>query len=314
MRPDDLVRRAYEAFRSDVAVEPPLTLRGGNDVDGYSRPSAFDPAIDEPTDNYLEGFAFWGLGYLDARSWRHYLPRLIDYALRTPADPAMVIEALVRSLRPPDRYPPRLATLNPDQESVVRSFLELVALSEAVPHVQTDAQQALEEWWLPNPRSRPTAEDISALRATPMTYRSVVGDVYRLSLPDTFTGSGVREIPQEFRRVQTWGGYLCGDVHTVVAINVTQLAKRSIAESVRFRAPFLREGASDESIAVRGSPQSQRLRGLVDAESPAEPYDMTMIFAIAGDEVVTLSLRTFARDDVDREVARILESFEIIAR
>ena len=55
-----------------------------------------------PTDAYLEGFAFWGLGYLDARSWRHYLPRLIEYAFRHPHDPAMVTEALVRSLRPPE--------------------------------------------------------------------------------------------------------------------------------------------------------------------------------------------------------------------
>jgi hypothetical protein len=125
--------RAFEVFRTDVAVPPPLTLRGGNAVDSYNQPMPFDPAEDEPTDAYLEGFAFWGLGYLDARSWRHYLPRLIDYAFRRPTDPAMVTEALVRSLRPPDRYPPRLATLSADQENVVRSFLEQAALGDAIP-------------------------------------------------------------------------------------------------------------------------------------------------------------------------------------
>ena len=50
-------------------------------------PSRSIRAHDQPTDAYLEGFAFWGLAYLDAQSWRHYLPRLIDYALRRPDDP-----------------------------------------------------------------------------------------------------------------------------------------------------------------------------------------------------------------------------------
>ena len=178
-----IVSRAFEAFRREVEVPPPLTLRGGNAVDGYDLPTPFDSAVDEPTDTYLEGFAYWGLGYLDARSWRHYLPRLIDYAIRRPDDPAMVTEALVRSLRPPDRYPPRLATLTATRKSVVRSFLELAALGDAMPHVQTDAQQALDEWWLPNARSRPTADETAALRATPVAHRVVAGDVYRVPCP-----------------------------------------------------------------------------------------------------------------------------------
>src|SRR6185436_12137383 len=132
---ESIVRRAFEVFRSDTEALPPLSLRGGNAVDGYDQPLPFDPAQDEPTDDYLEGCAFWGLAYLDARSWRHYLPRLIDYAFRRPDDPAMVTEALVRSLRPPDRYPPRLAALSADQEEVVRMFLERAALGDAVPHL-----------------------------------------------------------------------------------------------------------------------------------------------------------------------------------
>src|SRR5262245_51147572 len=127
MAAPELLRRAFDAFRADVASSPPLTLRGGNAVDGYDLPEPFDPALDEPLDEYLRGYAFWGLVYLDARSWRHYLPRLIDHALRHPDDPGMVAEALVRSLRPPDRYPPRLASLSPDQENVISSFLELIA-------------------------------------------------------------------------------------------------------------------------------------------------------------------------------------------
>jgi len=314
MQPADIVAGAFAAFREDLATNPPMTLRGGNDVDGYKRPAPFDVAIDDPTDAYLEGFTFWGLGYLDARSWRHYLPRLIDYALRQPADPAMVTEALVRSLRPPDRYPPRLATLNDEQERVVRSFLELVGLGAAVPHVQADAQQALEEWWLPNPRSRPTAAHVAALRTAPVHYRVVAGDVFRLSIPDTFTGSGVRDIPQELRRVQTWSGYLCGDVHTVVAINISPLEARSLADSVRARQTLFRDATAPEPVAVRGSGHAERLHGLIEMNSPAEPEELTMIFAVSGHELITVSLRTFTREDVQREAARILESFEVVAR
>jgi hypothetical protein len=75
MRASTLVSSALEAFRAEAASTPPLTLRGGNAVDSYVPATPFEPADDEPTDAYLERFTFWGLGYLDARSWRHYLPR-----------------------------------------------------------------------------------------------------------------------------------------------------------------------------------------------------------------------------------------------
>jgi hypothetical protein len=307
-----IVSRAFEVFRTDAAAPPPLTLRGANAVDSYNQPMPFNPAEDESTDAYLEGFAFWGLGYLDARSRRHSLPRLIDYAFRRLNDPAMVTEALVRSLRPPDRYPPRLATLSADQEDVVRTFLEQAALGDAIPHVQAEAQQALEEWWLPNARCRPTAQETAALRAAPVAHRVVGGDVYRLSVPETFTASGVRAIPEESRRVQTWGGCLCGDAHTVVAVNVTPLHVRSLADSVRARATLFRDPVPPRSIVVPGSPRAERLDGLTHGDSPAEPQTLAMVFAIASDELVTLSIQSWPRDDLGREVGRILDSFEII--
>ena len=309
-----IVRRASEAFRTDAAAPPPLTLRGGSAVDSYDQPIPFDPAEDEPTDAYLEKFAFWGLGYLDAVSWRHYLPRLIDYAFRCPTDPAMVTEALVRSLRPPDRYPPRLATLNADQENAVRSFLEQAALGDAIPHVQAEALQALEEWWLPNARYRPTAQETAALRAAPVAHRVVGDDVYQLSLPETFSGSGVRAIPEESRHVQTWGGFLCGDAYTIVAVNATPLEVRSLADSVRARTTLFRDTVSPRSFVVPGSPRAERLDGLTHGDSPGEPQTLAMVFAVARDRLVTLSIRSWPRDDLDREVERILESFEILAR
>jgi hypothetical protein len=99
--------------------------------------------------------------------------------------------------------------------------------------VQAEAQQALEEWWLlPHARCRPTAQETAALRAAPVVRRVVRDDVYQLSVSATFTGSGVRAIREESRRVQTWAGYLCGDAHTVVALNVTPLAVRSLEDSL----------------------------------------------------------------------------------
>ena len=105
MEHSEYLRRVRLAFRVDLAATPPLTLRGANAVDGYDEPEPYDEVADAPTDDYLERYTFWAMPYLDARSWRHYLPRLIEYALAHPADPRMVTEALVRSLRPPTGSP-----------------------------------------------------------------------------------------------------------------------------------------------------------------------------------------------------------------
>ncbi len=313
MTAHDIVRRAGEAFRDVDGSAPPLTLRGGNDVDSYSRPRPYDPVEDAETDTYFERFAYWGLIYLDARSWRHYLPGLIDYTLRKPDDPAMVTEALVRSLRPPDRYPPRLATLTPEQEAVIADFLEQLALGEGWPHVREEAQQALEEWWLPHPRSRPTTDEVAALRAAPLAYRDVMHDVFRLSLPETLAGSGMRRIPEESRRVETWGGYICGDVHTTIAVNVTPIELRPLAESVRARASLFRQPPADLAIAVQGARRAQRLDGPTDGDSPAEPQDLTLVLTDTGPELVMLSIRTWPRPDVRQHTERIVSSFAVRA-
>ena len=122
-----IVSRADAAFSTDASQPPPLSLRGANAIDSYDAAPPFDPETDRPTDAYLEQFAFWGIGYLDAQSWRHYLPRLVRYVLARPDDPKMVTEALIRSLRPPDRYPPRLGALTREQEDVLRELLEVIA-------------------------------------------------------------------------------------------------------------------------------------------------------------------------------------------
>ena len=112
----DLASRAHAAFAADAAAAPALTLRGADAVDSYDLPPVSDPALDTPDDAYLERYAFWALPHLDAASWRHYLPRLIDYALRNlhEAGP-MVIDGLLASLRPPDREPPAWGRCRPSR-------------------------------------------------------------------------------------------------------------------------------------------------------------------------------------------------------
>jgi Family of unknown function (DUF6714) len=294
---------------------PPLTLRGGNAVDGYDEADPFDPARDEPTDAYIEGFAFWGLGYLDAQSWRHYLPRLIDYAFRRPDDPAMAVEALIRSLRPPDRYPPRLGTLNAEQEAVVVTFLETLALGDGGGHVQDDAQQALEEWWLPDARHRSRPDDVAALRTAPVTYHVVERPEYRLTLPTAFVSSGARHIPDELRTVEVWSGVLCGDAPTMVAVNLTPLAGRHLRQVVERAAVGLRAASVEpRGVHVPGATRSERLDGLTRGHSPTEPERITIVAAVTGQEVVLLTIRSWPRDDIEAAMERIVDAFEILAR
>ena len=104
----DLARRALEVFSADRIAVPSTTLRSADAIDSYRAPIPFDPALDEPTDAYLEQYTFWGQAFLDPASWRHYLPQWIDYALRHPSTlTGMVVDGMLASLRPPDRNPPR---------------------------------------------------------------------------------------------------------------------------------------------------------------------------------------------------------------
>ena len=154
---DAIRMRAFDAFKADLQRVPPITLRGGDALDGYDEPPPYDGAIDEPTDRYLETFAFNGLNFLDPPSWRHYLPRLIDYALRNLASNApgtMTIDGLLWSLRPPDRDPPRLASLTREQEEVVVAALDQLAFSGDSVY-RSDAMQVMEEWWIPGALYRP---------------------------------------------------------------------------------------------------------------------------------------------------------------
>lgn len=143
----ELITKAFVVFAIEAAAKPSVTLRAGNALDDYNEPAPFDPTADELSEGYFEKYS-WGIGYLDSASWRHYLPHLIEYSIRHINQGGLVVDSFLNSLRPPDREPPRLASLNSEQESVVTEFLEVLAFEEQSAHKEL-ACQALEEWWLP---------------------------------------------------------------------------------------------------------------------------------------------------------------------
>lgn len=156
MDQSSLVSELFAAFSHEAATFPSVTLRAGNDCDNYQAASQFDQALDSISDAYLESY-HWGIAYLDAPSWRHYLPYLIEYALRHAQDASLVVDALLSSLRPPDREPPRLGSLSPHQDRLVTQFLECLAFGEPSPY-QEFACQVLEEWWVPSSLYRSAGE------------------------------------------------------------------------------------------------------------------------------------------------------------
>ena len=153
MTPSDVVRQVRDAFSADAKVTPAVTLRAGDCLDDHRDPPLYEPEVDSVSDEYLESF-HWGVGYLDAASWRHYLPILADYVVRHFDQGTLVGEALVTSLCAPDRDPPRLATLTQSQEEAVTQLLEFLAFTDGSGH-QDSACRAIDEWWSPDALYRP---------------------------------------------------------------------------------------------------------------------------------------------------------------
>jgi hypothetical protein len=144
MSQDELIMNVFVAFAVDMQSRPLMSLRGGNDLDQCRSISAFDSAMDTISDTYLEQNC-WGLGYLDAGSWRHYLPYLMEYTVRHLEQGSEVVDALLNNLRPPDREPPRLESLTDHQQAALRRFLELLGFSDKSAHAEL-ACQVIEEW------------------------------------------------------------------------------------------------------------------------------------------------------------------------
>ena len=123
---NDLIAHLKVAFAADLECPPRMTLRSGDSVDSFGVKQPHHVESDVVTDRYLSRYA-WGMAHLDAESWRHYLPAFAAFALRNLQSNEVVVTAFIQSLRPPDRDPPRLASLNATQQSVMKDVLEVLA-------------------------------------------------------------------------------------------------------------------------------------------------------------------------------------------
>lgn len=311
----EIVRRAFEVFREDASLPPPLTLRGGDRVDSYDYPEPFDAELDAPTDEYIERYAFHAMPFLDARSWRHYLPRLIDHVFRRPDEPTgLVAFAVIHSLRPPDREPARLATLVAEQEAVIVAFLEELVRTPVDDEQREDARQALDEWWLPNARLRPMPHEIEAKRRAPVAYHEVGSGNYRLTVPSTFVGTGLREIPSESRRVEYWSGHLVGDVPARALVHFEALRERTLNQVIgRVALQFVGEHRTQPFDGLSGAKRAQRLDGMMHgySHSPAELERAIIVLAIVERELLTFRVTSWDRPDVVPEMEKIVASFRL---
>jgi hypothetical protein len=143
----DLIADIFAAFSAEGTAFPPMTLRGGDALDLNKPAPPFDVLVDAISDEYLEAHP-WGSGYLDATSWRHYLPFMMEYALRRITEASDVTDALLTSFRPPDRDPPRLGSLSKAQETAVLRFLDVMAYNDDSASMDL-AAVVLSEWWTP---------------------------------------------------------------------------------------------------------------------------------------------------------------------
>jgi len=141
----DLESQIAVAFASELATPPKITLRGAGEIDVGRPPPEFDPVLDSPSVAYLQRHGY-DLPFLDAESCRNYLPRILILAVGSVESPSNAVDGLLSSLRPPDRTPPRLASLSAKQEAAVVAVLEVLAFGEGSVHSE-GACTALEEWW-----------------------------------------------------------------------------------------------------------------------------------------------------------------------
>ena len=149
---EDLKLRLQDAFAADLSTQPAMSLRAADSIDSYRETLAFDAEADRASTEYLNQYA-WGIPHLDPMSWRHYLPVLGSLALDSLSTESAAVRGFIESLRPPDRDPPRLASLSARQEAVVRELLEALAFSQQSIW-QEEACRALEEWWMEDPLFR----------------------------------------------------------------------------------------------------------------------------------------------------------------
>jgi hypothetical protein len=96
-----------------------------------------------------------------------------------------------------------------------------------------------------------------------------------------------------------------------VAVSVTPLGGRSLQHAVADWRLRFRDGAIIAGVEVPGAVEAVHIEGLIDGDSPAEPQLLTMVLARTHAELVTLTIRTWPRDDLRAHVARVVKSFVV---
>lgn len=101
----------------------------------------------------------------------------------------------------------------------------------------------------------------------------------------------------------------------MVAVNLTPLGGRHLGQIMERAAAGLRAGSvRSRRVRVPGATRSQRLDGLTRGHSPAEPERIMIVAAVASQEVVLLTVRSWPREDVEAAMERIVGAFEIVVR
>ena len=97
-----------------------------------------------------------------------------------------------------------------------------------------------------------------------MSWHEVGSGAYRLSVPTTFAGSGVREVPSESRRVEMWDGYLRGDVKARVLVHFEPLRGRTLgAVASLVASSFVRADGEPTHLKLTNANRACRVSGLV---------------------------------------------------
>ncbi len=146
-----LIDSVSDAFPAGAA-HATLSLRQGDEIDSHDAPAPDVAPMDwrDIPEHELETH-HWGFTYLDADSWRFYLPAFLAYSVRhLSRGESLVIAACLSNLRPPDRVPSRFITLSDRQRKTVISVLAFLAF-DSESHFTADACQVLEECWIENP-------------------------------------------------------------------------------------------------------------------------------------------------------------------
>jgi hypothetical protein len=145
-----------------------------------------------------------------------------------------------------------------------------------------------------------------------VSYRAVATEWFRLAVPVSLSASGMRHVAEERRRVETWGGYVHYDAYMAVAVNVTELAERGLTASTEARRALFTSDVSPVRVVVPGARAARRLEGTTNGDSPADVQSLTVILAASRRDLVTLSIRSWPRDDAAAVALRIAASFELV--